>query len=436
MSARSISKAASQLLKTQGATLGRVRAAGAANAAHKLDVPSLARGQASAADASQRLTPEPLPTLDTTPSVSSIPRGPAPPDGTTRHDWRRAEVAEIYNSPLLDLIFRSGAVHRVHHPPGSVQLCTLMNIKEGGCSEDCGYCSQSSKYTTPSTPSKLSEVDEVLVEARKARDNGSTRFCMGAAWREVGGRKRGFNRILEMVSEIRGMGMEVCTTLGMLTPEQAVQLKNAGLTAYNHNLDTSREYYGKVVTSRTYDDRISTLEAVRNAGISVCSGGILGLGEEAADRVGLIWEMSRLPEHPESFPVNALVAIPGTPMHGNEPVDIRTMLRTIATARLVLPTSIIRLAAGRHLFTESEQAMCFLAGANAIFTGHKMLTTPTSGWDDDKAMLERWGLRGMRSFEEKRMSSHAPEQHPVEGASPALRAEQEGMGLQRNVAAL
>lgn len=240
-----------------------------------------------------------------------------------RRSWKRSEVMEVYNMPLLDLMFRAASVHRVTQPANKIQLCTLMNIKEGGCSEDCGYCSQSSRYTTPSTPSKLSEVDEVLVEARKAKENGSTRFCMGAAWREVGGRKRGFNRILDMVREIRGMGMEVCTTLGMLTPEQAIQLKNAGLTAYNHNLDTSREYYGKVVTSRTYDDRISTIEAVREAGISVCSGGILGLGEEASDRVGLIWEMSKLPEPPESFPVNALVAIPGTPMEKNEVCSLK-----------------------------------------------------------------------------------------------------------------
>ncbi len=243
---------------------------------------------------------------------------PSYPDGTTRHDWTRAEVAAIYDSPLLELVFRSAGVHRAQHPANSIQLCTLMNIKEGGCSEDCGYCSQSSRYTTPSTASKLSDVEEVLVEARKAKENGSTRFCMGAAWREVGGRKRGFDRILTMVSEIRAMGMEVCTTLGMLTPDQAKQLRAAGLTAYNHNLDTSREYYGKVVTSRSYDDRLSTLENVRDAGISVCSGGILGLGEKAEDRVGLIWEMSKLPEHPESFPVNALVAIPGTPMEGNK----------------------------------------------------------------------------------------------------------------------
>lgn len=340
-----------------------------------------------------------------TPGARPVAAAPSP-EGTTRHNWTREEVAEIYNSPLLELVFRSATVHRTLHPKNSIQLCTLMNIKEGGCSEDCGYCSQSSKYTTPSTASKLSDVEEVLVEARKAKANGSTRFCMGAAWREVGGRKRGFDRILTMVSEIRGMGMEVCTTLGMLTPEQAIQLKHAGLTAYNHNLDTSREYYGKVVTSRSYDDRISTIGNVRDAGISVCSGGILGLGEQADDRVGLIWEMSRLPEHPESFPVNALVAIPGTPMENNKPVDFPTMLRTVATARIVLCKSIIRLAAGRHIFSEGEQAMAFLAGANAIFTGERMLTTPTSSWDQDKGMLERWGLRPMASFEEDTMQAH------------------------------
>ncbi|CAD6967552.1 unnamed protein product [Tilletia controversa] len=374
--------------------------------------PSLvfARGRAAAVDA---------------PPSSSFPNA----DSTAssgRKQWTRSAVSELYNSPLLELISRSATVHRLHQPANRVQLCTLMNIKEGGCSEDCAYCSQSSKYDTSSTASKLAEVEEVLVQARQAKMNGSTRFCMGAAWREVGGRKRGFNRILEMVKEIRGMGMEVCTTLGMLTPEQAVQLKNAGLTAYNHNLDTSREYYDKVVTSRTYDDRISTIAAVREAGISVCSGGILGLGEEAHDRVGLIWEMSQLPEPPESFPVNALVAIEGTPMEGNEPVDIQTMLRTVATARLVLPTSIIRLAAGRHLFSESEQAMCFLAGANAIFTGHRMLTTPTSGWDDDKAMLGRWGLEGMGSFESEEVVRREGER--VKGETAAV-SEQSGLGL-------
>lgn len=312
--------------------------------------------------------------------------------------WTREQVQAVFDMPLLELVFRAATVHRTHHDPQRVQLCTLMNIKEGGCSEDCAYCSQSSRYKTHSQATQLEQVDTVLREARRAKENGSTRFCMGAAWREIGGRKRGFNRILDMVREIRAMGMEVCTTLGMLTPEQARQLKEAGLTAYNHNLDTSREYYGKVITSRTYDDRIDTIANVRDAGISVCSGGILGLGEKEEDRVGLIWEMSRLPAPPESFPVNALVAIKGTPMENNEPVTFQEMLRTIATARIVLPTSIVRLAAGRHMFTESEQAMCFLAGANAIFTGERMLTTPTSSWDADTKMLARWGMQPMASF--------------------------------------
>lgn len=324
-----------------------------------------------------------------------------------RRVWERSDVQAVFDQPLLELVFQAATVHRQHHDPRRIQMCTLMNIKEGGCSEDCAYCSQSSRYDTHSKATKLEDLDAVLAEARRAKENGSTRFCMGAAWREVGGRKRGFGRILEMVREIRGMGMEVCTTLGMLTAEQAQQLKEAGLSAYNHNLDTSREYYGQVITSRTYDDRLKTIAHVRDAGIAVCSGGILGLGEEPSDRVGLIWEMSRLPEPPESFPVNALVAIPGTPMEGQEPVSFQDMLRTVATARIVLPTSIVRLAAGRHLFTESEQAMLFLAGANAVFTGHRMLTTPTSSWDEDKALLARWGLSGMNSFETPRMAAEA-----------------------------
>ncbi|SNX81628.1 probable biotin synthase [Melanopsichium pennsylvanicum] len=376
-------------------------AGSAARASPAISTPaSQKRGRATAVDPNDpAATGLPL-------SSSSISSTAASAEGVIRHNWTRKEVQTIYDSPLLDLVFRSASVHRQHHPVNRVQLCTLMNIKEGGCSEDCGYCSQSSKYETPSNASKLEDLETVLSEARKAKANGSTRFCMGAAWREVGGRKRGFNRILDMVREIRGMGMEVCTTLGMLTTEQAKALKEAGLTAYNHNLDTSREYYGKVVTTRSYDDRIGTIANVREAGISVCSGGILGLGEQHEDRVGLIWEMSTLPEHPESFPVNALVAIPGTPMEGNEPISFQDMLRTVATARIVLPGSIIRLAAGRHLFTESEQAMALLAGANAIFTGERMLTTPTSSWDEDKAMLGRWGLRGMESFEDKTMVSH------------------------------
>ncbi|BGP23475.1 biotin synthase [Rhodotorula toruloides] len=319
----------------------------------------------------------------------------------TRRAWTREQVQEVYDSPLMELIFRAASVHRLNHPPDQVQLCTLLNIKTGGCSEDCSYCAQSSKYADKVglKAEKLTDVETVLAEARKAKENGSTRFCMGAAWRDMSGRKRGFERILKMVEGVRALDMEVCTTLGMLSPEQAQKLKEAGLTAYNHNLDTSREYYPKVITTRKYDERLETIEAVRSAGISVCSGGIIGLGENDGDRVGLIYEMSQLPEPPESFPVNALVAIPGTPLAQNERVTIQELLRTIATARIVLPTSIIRFAAGRISYTETEQAMAFMAGANAIFTGERMLTTPTSGWDEDHAMLGRWGLKGMGSFE-------------------------------------
>jgi len=314
--------------------------------------------------------------------------------------WAKEEIQAIYDSPLLDLVFRAASVHREHHDPRKIQLCTLMNIKTGGCSEDCSYCSQSSRYSTPTKASRLVELEPVLEAARKAKANGSTRFCMGAAWRDLAGRKRGFERILEMVREVRGMGMEVCTTLGMLSPEQARQLKEAGLTAYNHNLDTSREFYPQVITTRSYDERLDTITAVRDAGISVCSGGILGLGESDTDRVGLIWEVSNMPEHPESFPVNALVPIPGTPLEGNEPVAFPTLIRTIATARIVLPATIIRLAAGRNTLPESEQVMCFMAGANAVFTGEQMLTTPCSPWEEDKVMMTRWGLDGMQSFEQ------------------------------------
>ncbi|KAF8845325.1 biotin synthase [Paxillus ammoniavirescens] len=318
-----------------------------------------------------------------------------------RHDWTRREIQNIYDSPLLDLAFRAATIHRQSHDPSKIQLCTLMNIKTGGCSEDCSYCSQSSRYSTPTTASKLLDVEPVLEAARTAKANGSTRFCMGAAWRDLAGRKRGFERILHMVREVRGMGMEVCTTLGMLSPEQARQLKEAGLTAYNHNLDTSREFYPKVITTRSYDERLDTISAVREAGISVCSGGILGLGESDQDRVGLIYEVANMPEHPESFPVNALVPIQGTPLENNERVPYHTLVRTIATARIVLPGTIIRLAAGRNTLSESEQAMCFMSGANAVFTGEKMLTTPCSPWDEDKAMMSRWGLEGMGSFEQK-----------------------------------
>ncbi|TEB39336.1 biotin synthase [Coprinellus micaceus] len=340
--------------------------------------------------------------------------------------YKRNEIQTIYDSPLMDLVFRAASVHRLHHDPSKIQLCTLMNIKTGGCTEDCSYCSQSSRYSTPTKASRLVDIEPVLEAARKAKENGSTRFCMGAAWRDLAGRKRGFERILTMVREVRGMGMEVCTTLGMLSPEQARQLKEAGLTAYNHNLDTSREFYPKVITTRSYDDRLGTIEAVRDAGISVCSGGILGLGEADSDRVGLIYEVSNMPEHPESFPVNALVPIEGTPLEKNERVAHHTLLRTIATARIAMPSTIIRLAAGRQTLSEAEQAMCFMAGANAVFTGEQMLTTPCSPWEEDKAMMDRWGLAGMRSFEQSSVATKEGSRLEVVPESPkaeSLKAE-------------
>ncbi|BEI81124.1 hypothetical protein CcaverHIS002_0202840 [Cutaneotrichosporon cavernicola] len=346
--------------------------------ARALVVPRLARGHAVAVEA----------------------RTAPPADGAVRNDWSRAEVQRIFDGPLMETIFRAASVHRLHHDPSRIQLCTLMNIKTGGCTEDCKYCSQSSSYKTQTKASRLVDIEPVLEAARQAKANGSTRFCMGAAWRDLAGRKSGFEKILTMVREVRGMDMEVCTTLGMLSPDQARRLKEAGLSAYNHNLDTSREFYPKVITTRSYDERLDTIAAVRDAGISVCSGGILGLGEKDEDRVGLIWQVGNMGEHPESFPVNTLVPIEGTPLENNDPVQVHTVLRTIATARIVLPKTIIRLAAGRHTFSETEQAMAFMAGANAIFTGETMLTTPCTGWDVDKAMLDRWGLRGMRSFED------------------------------------
>jgi biotin synthase len=273
-----------------------------------------------------------------------------------------------------------------------------MNIKTGGCSEDCSYCAQSSRYDTGLNATKLSNVESVLEAARIAKENGSNRFCMGAAWRDMRGRKRGLKNIVEMVKGVRSMGMEACVTLGMLDKEQALELKEAGLTAYNHNVDTSREHYPNVITTRSYDERLQTLQNVREAGIHVCSGGILGLGETPqTDHVGLIYTLATLPEHPESFPVNKLVPIKGTPMYGQEPVKLEDVVRCIATARMVMPKTTIRLAAGRVSMPESEQMLCFMAGANAIFTGEKMLTTDCNGWDEDKAMFERWGLRPMET---------------------------------------
>lgn len=316
-----------------------------------------------------------------------------------RYDWTREEIKKIYEHPLLDLVYQGATAHRIYFNPREVQQCTLLSIKTGGCPEDCKYCSQSSRYETAVQAEKLMPLDPVLESARKAKEAGSTRFCMGAAWRgvsQVGPRQ--FGRVLDMVSEIRGMGMEVCATLGMLTVEQARQLKEAGLTAYNHNLDTSKEFYPQVITSRQYEDRLKTLENVREAGISVCCGGIIGLGETHHDRVSLLHTLATLPEHPESVPVNALVANEGTPLEDQEPVPVWDLCRMIATARIIMPRSMVRLSAGRVTLSESEQAICFMAGANSIFTGDKLLTTPNPEFSEDNAMFDTLGLKGKQPF--------------------------------------
>ncbi|KAI9096459.1 putative biotin synthase [Phlyctochytrium arcticum] len=312
--------------------------------------------------------------------------------GRIRTDWSKEEIQKIYDSPLLELLFQAARVHRVNFNPREVQQCTLLSIKTGGCTEDCAYCPQSSRYSTGVKAGKLLKEDAVIQAALKAKEAGSSRFCMGAAWRDLNGRKTNFNTIVNYVKEIKGMGMEVCCTLGMLTPEQAKMLKEAGLTAYNHNLDTSREYYPKIITTRSYDERLQTISNVRDAGISVCSGGIIGLGESQSDRVGMLHTLATMPEHPESVPVNALLAVEGTPLGDNEPVKIWEMVRMIATARIVMPGSMVRLSAGRVRFSQPEQALCFMAGANSIFTGDKLLTTPNNAYNDDQAMFGVLGL--------------------------------------------
>ncbi|KAI9246370.1 biotin synthase [Sporodiniella umbellata] len=309
-----------------------------------------------------------------------------------RNDWSREEIQAIFDSPLMELLYHGAKVHRENFNGREVQQCTLLSIKTGGCTEDCKYCPQSSRYKTGVQAQKILDSDEILYAAQRAKDAGSTRFCMGAAWRDLAGRKSNFNKILGHVKVIRSMGMEVCCTLGMLSDEQAKQLKNAGLTAYNHNLDTSREFYPKIITTRSYDDRLKTIDNAQKAGISVCSGGIIGLGEKEEDRVGLLHTLSNLPQHPESVPVNALLAVPGTPLEKQTPVSVFEMVRMIATARIIMPKSMVRLSAGRVRFSIPEQALCFMAGANSIFTGDKLLTTPNNEVSDDKAMFDLLGL--------------------------------------------
>lgn len=314
-----------------------------------------------------------------------------------RHDWSKEEISQIYNLPFHELMYRAATVHRMYWNPAEVQQCTLLSIKTGGCTEDCSYCSQSTRHKTFVKPEPTMKVKEVLEAAARAKEAGSTRFCMGAAWRELGSKKNAFNHILEMVRGVNGMGLEVCCTLGMLNAEQARQLKEAGLSAYNHNLDTSPEHYPNVITTRTYEDRLNTIANVRDAGISVCCGGILGLGEKDTDRVGLLHVLATLPEHPESVPINALVSVEGTPLGDKkdiDQVDAFDMARMIATARIVMPRTMVRLSAGRLSFSDAEQFMMFSAGANSIFNGDKLLTTANPEFDKDQQLFQKLGFVG------------------------------------------
>lgn len=315
-----------------------------------------------------------------------------PAASADRRTWTRDDVAAIYGTPVLELVARAGEVHRRHHDPSEVQVCVLLSIKTGGCPEDCAYCPQAARYYTHVESEPLLDLDTVLNAARRARDEGATRFCMGAAWREVRPGPQ-FDRVLDMIRGVSALGLEVCCTLGMVDREQARRMKDAGLYAYNHNLDSSPEFYDRIITTRTYQDRLETLNAVRKAGISVCCGGILGMGETDEDRIGLLHTLANLPEPPESVPVNALVAVPGTPLADRPRVDVWAMIRTIATARILMPKAMVRLSAGRLELSEAEQALCFLAGANSIFAGEKLLTTPNPEPDRDQAMFQRLGLK-------------------------------------------
>lgn len=315
--------------------------------------------------------------------------------GTTplRHDWSREEVEALFALPFNDLIFRAQTVHREWFDPNEVQKSMLLSVKTGGCPEDCGYCSQSAKYETGLSASKLMEVEKVLEGARRAKEAGASRYCMGAAWREP--KDRDMPAIVAMIKGVREMGMETCMTLGMLSPEQTIQLKDAGLDYYNHNIDTSEEFYPSIITTRTFQDRIDTLERVREAGINVCSGGILGLGEERQDRAGMLMALGNLTEHPQSVPINMLIPIEGTPLGENAKIDAIEFVRTIAVARIMMPKSIVRLSAGREWMSDETQALCFLAGANSIFVGDELLTTKNPGQDKDEALFDKLGLEPM-----------------------------------------
>ena len=307
-----------------------------------------------------------------------------------RHDWRREEVGALFELPFSDLIFRAQTVHRAHFDPNQVQMSTLLSIKTGGCPEDCAYCPQSAHHEAGVAAQRLMQVEAVLAEARRAKQAGATRYCMGAAWRSP--TRSQVDAVCEMVTAVKDFGMETCVTLGMLTAEQAVKLADAGLDFYNHNLDTSPEYYAEIITTRTYSDRLETLAHVRDAEVKVCCGGIVGMGESRADRAGLLMQLANLPRHPESVPINQLVRVEGTPLFGSEPLSAIELVRTVAVARILMPLSVVRLSAGRTELSEEAQALCFFAGAGSIFCGDRLLTTPNPELDTDVRMFEDLGL--------------------------------------------
>lgn len=314
-------------------------------------------------------------------------------------EWTLEKILEVYNMPLLDLIYKAQTVHREFHTPGEVQVSSLLSIKTGGCPEDCAYCPQAARYHTDINVHKLMTKEEVVSAATKAKSAGASRLCMGAAWREVRD-NRDFDNVLEMVKGVNELGMEVCCTLGMLTEDQAKKLADAGLYAYNHNIDTSEENYESIITTRKYKDRLDTIEHVRKAGVSVCSGGIIGMGESVEDRAGMLFTLSQLDPQPESVPINALVPVLGTPLEKQPLVPIWDMVRMVATARIVMPKSVVRLSAGRTRMSLEGQALCFLAGASSIFAGDKLLTTPNPDFNEDMEMFKLFGLTPREAFKE------------------------------------
>jgi biotin synthase len=317
-----------------------------------------------------------------------------PTSGLPRHDWTRGEIRALFDLPFPELMFRAQSAHRANFDPTEVQISTLLSIKTGGCPEDCAYCPQSARYDTGVRAEKLMAIETVLAEARAAKAGGASRFCMGAAWRSP--KDRDLDQVCGMVAGVKALGLETCATLGMLTAPQAHKLKAAGLDYYNHNLDTSPEFYGSIITTRTYDDRLDTLDHVRAAGIHVCCGGIVGMGETRDDRIGMIATLANLPAHPESVPINMLVRVAGTPLADEPPLDAIEFVRTIAVARITMPQSMVRLSAGRETMSAETQALCFLAGANSIFCGPKLLTTPNPERDRDRVLMDRLGLSPMR----------------------------------------